>query len=58
MIRKEHPQSIQNVKPIPGEFQHSLVAADIDKMKIRHVVRKTCTERRKLADRFEDQETI
>ena len=27
---------------IPGEFQHALVIADIDKKKLRKVVRKTC----------------
>ena len=27
-------------------FQHALVIADIDKRKIRRVVRKTCAERR------------
>ena len=30
------------------EFQYALVVADIDKNKIRNVVRKTCTERRKI----------
>ena len=39
---------IQNVKAIPGEFQHLLVVADIDKKKISNVVRKTCTEREKI----------
>ena len=33
---------------IPGEFQHALVIADIDKRKVRNVVRKTCAERRKM----------
>ena len=36
------------MKAIPGEFQHALVIADIDKMKIRKVDRKTCAERRKI----------
>ena len=40
---------IQNVKAIPGEFQHALVIADIDGKKIRNVVRKTCTERRMIS---------
>ena len=52
------------MKTIPGEFQHALVIADIDKRKIRNVVRKTCAERRKTnaerrktyAERCEDQE--
>ena len=48
LIRKEHRRSIPNVKAIPGEFQHALVVADIDKRKIRKVVRKTCPERRKI----------
>ena len=48
LIKKEHRRFIQNVKAIPGEFQHALVIADIDKKKIRKVVRKTCGERRKI----------
>ena len=31
----------------PRESQHALVMADIDKKKIRSVVRKACVERRK-----------
>ena len=34
------------MKVIPGAFQHALVAVDIDRKKIRIVVRKICTERR------------
>ena len=48
---------------IPSEFQHALVVADIDKKKIRNVVRKICTERRgisllkdlKIRKRFEEK---
>ena len=40
---------MQNMKAIPGEFQHALVAADIGMKKIRNVVRKTFTERRKIS---------
>ena len=40
---------MQNVKAIPGEFQHALVIADVDKKIIRNVVRKTCAERRKIS---------
>ena len=36
------------MKAIPGVFQHALVIADIDKRKIRKVVRKTCAVRRKI----------
>ena len=36
------------MKAILGELQHGLVIADIDKKKIRKVVRKTCAERRKI----------
>ena len=43
--KKRTPAVIQNVKAIPGESQHALLLADIDKRKIRKVVRKTCTER-------------
>ena len=36
------------MKANPGKFQHALLIADIDKMKIRIVVRKACAERRKI----------
>ena len=36
------------MKSVPGQFQHAVVIADIDKRKIRKVVRKTCAERRKI----------
>ena len=48
LIKKEHQRSIC-VKPIPVEFQHAYVVADIGKKKIRKIVRKTCTERRKIS---------
>ena len=34
LIMKEHRHFIQNVKAIPGGFQHALVLADIGKRKI------------------------
>ena len=37
------------MKAVIGEFQHALVIADIDRKKIRNVVRKTCTGRRKIS---------
>ena len=49
LIMKERRWSMQNVKAIPGEYQHALVVADIDKRKIRNVVRKTRVERRKIS---------
>ena len=49
LIKKEHQWFMQNVKAIPGEFQHALVVADINKKKIINVVRKTCTEGRKIS---------
>ena len=48
LIRKDHRRFIRNVKAIPGEFQHALVIADIEKRKIRKVMRNTCAERRKI----------
>ena len=48
LIKKEHRRFIHNLKEIPGEFQHAIVITDIDKRKIRKVVRKTCAERRKI----------
>ena len=49
LIKKEQRWFIQNAMAIPVEFQHALMVADIDKKKIRKVVRKTCTERRKIS---------
>ena len=39
MIRRIHRQFLHNVKAVPGEFQHDLVAADMDKNKIGEMVR-------------------
>ena len=36
------------MKAIPGEFQHALVIADVDKRKMSKVVKKTCAEKRKI----------
>ena len=49
LLKKEYLQFILDVMTIPGEFQHSLVVADIDKKKISNVVRKICIERRKIS---------
>ena len=49
LTNKEHRQFIQNVKAIPGEFQHALVIADIAKKKIRKLVRRTCAKRRRIS---------
>ena len=38
-----------NVKAMPVVFQHALVVADINKKKLRNVMRKTCAERRKIS---------
>ena len=48
LIKKQHRRFIQNMKANHVEFQHVLLVADIEKKKIRTVVRKTCTERRKI----------
>ena len=48
MLTKKHHRLIQNVKAIPGEFQHALLVANIDTKKIRKVVRKALTEKRKI----------
>ena len=48
-MQKQHRWSIRDVKAIHGEFQYSLVVADIDKKKIRNVVRRICTEIRKIS---------
>ena len=57
MKTKVHRRFIQNVKAITGEFQHALVITDIDKRKIRKVVRKTCAQRRMIS-LLNDQEAI
>ena len=44
LIKKEHQRSMQNMKAISGEYQHALMIADIDKKKIRNVVRKTSAD--------------
>ena len=49
LITKEHRRFSLIVVAIPEELQHSLVVADIDKKKIRKVVRKICTERRRIS---------
>ena len=66
LIKKEHQRFIQNVKALSGEFQQALVIADMDKRKIRKVVRKTCSEIRKttllkdmkIRKRFEEKLTV
>ena len=39
LIKKEHRLFLLNVKAILGELQHALMVADIDKTKVRVVVR-------------------
>ena len=46
------------MKAIPGEFQHALMVADMDKEIIRKVARGACVaEKYKIIERF-DQEMI
>ena len=40
---------LQNKTAIPGDFQHVLLLADIDKNKIRKVVRKINVKRKKIS---------
>ena len=49
LIRKEHMWVLRNVKAITGEFQHTLEGADIDKKRMRNVMRKTRIDGRKLS---------
>ena len=49
LIKKQHCLFMRYVNAIPGEFQHSLVIADIDKKKIGYAVRKTYTCFRKMS---------
>ena len=48
LIRKEHRRIIKNVRIKPREFLHASVVVDIDRIKISNVMRKTCSERRKI----------
>ena len=41
LIKKRTPAVLLNVKAILGELKHVLMVADIDKKKVRVVVRKT-----------------
>ena len=47
-IKMEYRRLVPYVKAISGESQHALVVADIDRKKIRKVVRKTYAERKKI----------
>ena len=49
LMKTERQWITQTVKAIPGQFQHALVVADMDEKKIKNVVRKTYTERRKIS---------
>ena len=46
LIKKQHQRFIQNLKAL-HPWGHASVVAYIDERKIRNVVKKTCTERRK-----------
>ena len=48
LMKKGNRRFMRNVRAIPGEFQCVLVITDMDKKKIRKVVKKTCAERRKI----------
>ena len=49
LIMNEHRRFMQNVEAIAGEFQNTFVLLDIDKKKMRNVVRNTCAVRRKIS---------
>ena len=53
LIKKEHGRFTQNLWAIPGEFQHAIVIADIDKWKKikkgRMVVKKMFAERQNIS---------
>jgi len=48
LIGKENRKYVRDVKSIPGELQHRLVVADMDKKKVRKVIRKERTVKRKV----------
>ena len=53
LVGKESRKYLRDVKVIPGEFQHRLVVTDLVK-KVKKVVRKEATERRKVWKLKED----
>ena len=48
LVGKGKRKFLRDVKMIPGELQHSLVIVDVDKKKMKKVVKKVTTERRKV----------
>ena len=54
LVGKENRKYLRDVKVIPGELQHRLVVTDLVKKKVRKVVRKEATERKKVWKRNED----
>ena len=49
LTKREHRRLRRNEKAITGMFQHALVIADVEKKKIRKVVRRICAERREIS---------
>ena len=48
LIGNEKRKMLKDVKTIPGELQHSLVLADLDRMKMKKIVMKERIERRRV----------
>ena len=48
LVGKASRKYLRDVKVIPGELQHRLVVVDLDKRKVRKVVRKETVQRRKV----------
>ena len=56
LVGKDSRKYLRDVKTIPGELQHRLVVADLDKKKLKKVVRKGAVERR-MVWKLKDEET-
>ena len=56
LVGKDSRKYLRDVKTIPGELQHRLVVADLDKKKLKKVVRKGAVERR-MVWKLKEEET-
>ena len=54
LVGKRNRKYLKDVKVISGELQHRLVVKELVKMKVKKVVRKEATERRKVSKLKED----
>ena len=48
LVGRQKRKFLKDVKSVPGELQHRLVIVDVDKRKLKKIVRKRTTEKRKV----------